>query len=60
MWKVFIFKVLDTKVQTKRSRTQKQSKGATKMKQTLYNWLVVIIFAVVVGLAGTSDIAQYI
>lgn len=60
MWKVFIFKVLDSKVQTKRSRTQKQSKGAKKMKQTLYNWLVVIIFVVAVGLAGASDIAQYL
>ena len=30
------------------------------MKQSIYNWLVVIIFVVAVGLAGTSDIAQYI
>ena len=30
------------------------------MKQSLYNWLVLIIFAVAVGLSGTSDIAQYI
>lgn len=60
MWKVFIFKVLDSKVQTKRSRTQKQSKGATKMKQSLYNCLVVIILIIVIGLSGASDIAQYI
>ena len=35
-------------------------RGWLKMKQSLYNWLVVIIFVVAVGLAGTSDIAQYI
>ena len=29
-------------------------------RQTLYNLFVVIIFTVVVGLAGASDIAPYV
>ena len=29
-------------------------------KQNLYNWLVVIIFMITTGLAGASDLAQYV